>query len=124
MATDDLITVPALGSHPDASPDVLPGSAQRALQFGFMVSGLRCIVQYVVLPFVLPWIGVGGTLPPWLTLILGMVAVAALVRNVRRLWAVRHAQRWTYLFMAGVVVASLVLFAVVDVRALFHLTGR
>jgi hypothetical protein len=83
-----------------------------------MISALRCTVQYVVLPFGLPWIGVARTLPIWATVILSLVALTALVRNVRYLWRLRHARRWSYLFISGAVVASLVLFMVVDLHSL------
>lgn len=104
------------GLHP-----ALPAPAQRALTFGLLLSALRCTMQYIVLPFVLPWIGVAASIPPWLTLALGTLALVFLVRNVRRLWKVRHARRWSYLLVAGVVAASLLLFVFVDVRTLLHL---
>jgi ABC-type iron transport system FetAB permease component len=99
----------------------LPAPAQNALTFALLLSAIRCTVQYVLLPFVLPWIGVAASVPPWVTLILGAVALASLARNVRRLWQTRHARRWSYLFVAGLVGAALVLFTVVDLRALFRL---
>lgn len=81
-----------------------------------LLSAVRCTVQYVVLPFVLPWIGVAGTIPPWLTLALGVLALGALARNVRYLWRQRHARRWSYLLLALTVGASLLLFTVVDLH--------
>jgi hypothetical protein len=121
MATDNLTDTPSpggvtAGGRVHSAP--LPAPAQRALTFGLMISALRCTVQYVVLPFVLPWIGVARTLPIWATVILSLVALAALVRNVRYLWRLRHARRWSYLFISGAVVASLVLFMVVDLHSL------
>lgn len=96
----------------------LPTGAQRALTFSLLLSAVRCTVQYVLLPFVLPWIGVAWSIPPWLTLVLGGVALASLARNVRALWRVRHARRWSYLGIAGLVGIALVLFMAVDLRAL------
>lgn len=98
----------------------LPDGAQRALGFGIVISAVRCTLQYVVLPFVLPWIGVAASIPPWLTLGLSAVALASLARNVRILWRTRHARRWSYLFTAGVIALALLVFTVVDVRALVH----
>jgi ABC-type iron transport system FetAB permease component len=102
------------------TPAPLPASAQRAINFALLLSALRCTVQYIVLPFVLPWIGVATSIPPWVTLILGALALASLARNVRTLWRTRHARRWSYLFTALAVAAALLLFTVVDVRALLH----
>lgn len=109
-----------LEAQPKSLPP-LPAPAQRALTFALLLSALRCTAQYIVLPFVLPWIGVAASIPPWVTLLLGAVALASLARNVRRLWKVRHARRWSYLAVAGMVAAALVLFTVVDARALLHL---
>jgi ABC-type iron transport system FetAB permease component len=98
----------------------LPARAQRALTFGLLVSALRCTVQYVLLPFVLPWIGVAASIPPWITLGLSVLALASLTRNVRYLWRLRHAQRWSYLALASIVAVALVLFMVMD---LHHFLG-
>jgi ABC-type iron transport system FetAB permease component len=95
----------------------LPQPAQRALRFGLLLSAVRCTIQYVLLPFVLPWIGVSGAVPPWLTLVLGALAIGALARNVRTLWRLRHAQRWSYLFLAAVIGSALVVFAAVDMTS-------
>jgi hypothetical protein len=83
-----------------------------------MLSALRCTVQYVVLPFVLPWVGVAASISFWVTLLLGGIAVASLIRNVRYLWRLRHARRWSYLGLALIVAASLVLFVVMDLRGI------
>ena len=119
MATHELGPV---GAAPPLSPDQpLPVRAQRALTFGLLLSAFRCTLQYVVLPFVLPWIGVTGALPPWVTLPIGALALAAIVRNVRYLWRLRHARRWSYLALAVVVGGALLVFAAVDLHTLFHL---
>src|SRR5947209_14546158 len=122
MATKDMSTVRAQsGVLPDAplSPQPpLPVRAQRAVTFGILLSALRCTTQYVVLPFVLPWIGVTAAIPPWVTLALSAVALGSLVRNVRALWRLHHARRWSYLLLALMVGAALLVFTVVDVRAL------
>lgn len=101
-------------------PAPLPAPAQRALNFALLLSALRCTVQYIIVPFVLPWIGVATSIPPWVTLALGVLALASLTRNVRALWRVRHARRWSYLFLALAVAAALLAFTVVDVRALLR----
>ena len=108
------------GAHraPQASDNPLPPSAQRALTLGLLLSALRCTVQYVLLPFVLPWIGVAASIPPWVALVLGGLALASLTRNVRYLWRLHHARRWSYLALALVVAAALVIFMTVDLRSL------
>ena len=103
----------------EGSPAVgaIPAPVERAFTFAILLSALRCTVQYVVLPFVLPWVGVVAAIPPWVTLGLSLVALLSLVRSVRHLWRLRHAQRWSYLALAFIVLAALALFVVVDLRA-------
>jgi ABC-type iron transport system FetAB permease component len=119
IGTSAPATVPMAGSRP-VPENPLPPRAQRALTFGLMLSALRCTVQYVVLPFVLPWVGVATSISLWVTLVLGGIAIASLTRNVRYLWRLRHARRWSYLAFAGIVATSLVLFMAID---LHHILG-
>ena len=121
MVTEEIDVPPALPAGRLGVPPALPAPAQRALTFALLLSALRCTVQYIVLPFVLPWIGVAASIPSWLTLALGALAIVFLLRNVRCLWKARHARRWSYLLVAGVVAASLLLFVFVDLRTLLHL---
>ena len=103
--------------HARRAPETpLPAPAQRALTFGLLLSALRCTVQYVLLPFVLPWIGVAASIPPRVTLVLGGLALASLTRNVRSLWRLHHARLWSYLALAFGVAVALVLFMVMDLR--------
>lgn len=96
----------------------IPAPVERAFTFAILLSALRCTVQYVVLPFVLPWIGVVASIPAWLTLTLTAVALVSLFRSVRILWRMRHAQRWSYLALAFVVLAALLLFVFIDLQTL------
>ncbi len=96
----------------------LPAPVERAFTFAILLSALRCTVQYVILPFVLPWIGVVAEVPAWVTLALSLLAFFSLARSVRLLWRMRHAQRWNYLILAFVVLAALLLFVFVDARSL------
>lgn len=116
MATEELHDL-----HPIPGPRALPPlpqRAQRALTFGILLSALRCTVQYILLPFVLPWIGIAASIPPWLTFTLGVLAIGALARNVRYLWRLGHARKWSYLFLALVIGGALLVFAAIDLHNL------
>ncbi len=106
------------GGVGEAQVEALPAPVNHAVTFAVLLAALRCTFQYVLLPFVLPWIGVAAAVPPWVTLALGALALLSLARAVRQLWRVRHAQRWNYLLIAVVITAALVLFVAVDLRAL------
>lgn len=103
---------------PSPSDAALPRRVERAMNFAVLLAALRCTVQYVLLPFVFPWIGVAATVPPWVTLGLGALALVSLARAVRQLWLMRHARRWSYLLLGSVVIAALLLFIALDLRAL------
>ena len=100
------------------SDAAVPRPVERAMNFAVILAALRCTVQYVLLPFVFPWIGVAATVPPWVTLGLGLLALVSLARAVRTLWRMRHARRWSYLVLGSVVIAALLLFIGLDLRAL------
>src|SRR5581483_769328 len=102
----------ALAATPatDQVDDALPAPAQRALTFGLLLSALRCTVQYILLPVVLPWAGFAAAIPTWILLLLGIVAIGFLARNVRNLWMLHHARRWRYFALASIATAALLVF--------------
>ena len=104
-------------TRPPVAPAAVPPPVERAFTVALLISAFRCTVQYILLPFVVPWIGV-ATLPPWFTLALSLLAAGMLVRNGRALWRLRHAQRWTYLLLGVALIGSLLLFIAIDLRAL------
>lgn len=103
-------TEPAATAPQAATPD-------RGITFALLLSALRCTVQYVILPFVLPWLGVAAAIPPWVTLLLSLIALFSLVRNLRYLFRIQHARRWSYLGIACVIATGLLIFIGVDLRA-------
>jgi hypothetical protein len=72
--------------------DGSPLQAQRAFTLSMLVSGIRCIVAYVVLPFFTPLLGITPGVGPVLFIAIGAVAVAANVISLRRFWRIQH--RW------------------------------
>ncbi len=120
MATEDISRVSApAGLLPAGGNEVpLPGSAQRAMTLGLLISALRCTVQYVLLPFVLPWVGLAAAIPRWITILLAGVALASLTRNARYLWRVHHPRRWSYLVLASIVASVLLLFVALDLKGI------
>lgn len=94
----------------------MPAPVERAFTYAILLSALRCTMQYVVLPFVLPWIGVVAEVPAWVTL--ALAGAGALLARAQRAHPgrMRHAQRWSYLALAFVVFAALVLFVTMDLQ--------
>lgn len=57
-----------------------------------VVSGVRCLLTYVVFPWALPLFGLAGGVGPALGLAIGTVAIGFNVASIRRFWADDH--RW------------------------------
>ncbi len=82
------------------------------------ISAARCLLTYVVLPFVTPLVGALGGVGPVLGLVLGGVALVANAASIRRFWAAQHPWRVPVTVVhVGVIVLVSILVAL-DVAAL------
>ena len=91
---------------------------RRVLTRSVMVVALRCTLQYIVLPFVLPFFGLGGRFTIWISAGLELLALFMVTYNIRRLW--NTSWRWGYLALSTVTVTAIGLFLYQDVRALLQ----
>ena len=83
------------------------GKPDPLLGFALLLTGVRCVLRYVVLPVGLPLLGLAPGVAGGISLVCDFAAVALAVTSVRRLWSVRHPFRWRYL--AGVCVGLAVI---------------
>lgn len=92
--------------------------AENALTLSLIFSGARCILQYALLPFLLPIIGIAveATLP--ILLLINLVAMVSIFFSLRRFWTIGYAHRWRYLVVAAAALVLLVAFTVYDVSKL------
>lgn len=88
--------------------------AERAFGLSLAFSGIRCILQYVVLPFVLPLLGIAAGAASTINLVISLLAVVAIISSLRRFWKVRYQYRWQYLAVAVVTLAILATFILMD----------
>lgn len=105
--------------HPQATvqePDTAR-SAEQAFGFSIVFSGVRCIIQYVILPFVLPVLGIAGELATHITLLINILAIGALVFSLRRFWRINYQYRWLYLAIALPALVILSAFLYFDLQA-------
>jgi hypothetical protein len=79
------------------------GPATRAFGLSLLLSGLRCTLQYIVLPVLLPLIGLAGNFSLPLVILLDALALVLLVRSMRFFWRTRHPRRFDMLPIAAVV---------------------
>lgn len=99
---------------PVDGPQASPAEAQKAFQTSLLVATVRCLLMYIVFPFVLPAIGVASGVGPWIGLPIGLVAIVAIVMSIRRFWRADHSKRWHYTVIGTTVIGFLIVLAVSD----------
>lgn len=85
--------------------------AERLFSKSVMVSGVRCLLTYLVFPFVAPLVGVTNDVGAVIGVLIGLVAIAFNMFSIRRLFAAKHPYRyWAGAMNAAVIVLLVVLF--------------
>lgn len=100
---------------PIDAPPATAADAQKAFQTSIMVAAVRCVLMYLVFPFVLPAIGVAQGVGPAIGLVINVIAMVCIVFSMRRFWRAEHPKRWWYGVLGGTVFVFLVVLAVRDV---------
>lgn len=84
--------------------------ATSAFSVSMVVSGVRCLLTYVVFPWVLPLLGIATGVGPAIGLVVGTIAIGFNVASIRRFWASDHRLKWPITVVnSGVIVLLLVL---------------
>ena len=92
--------------------------ARRNKTTAIVVSGIRCIITYLLIPVLAPIIGLSGAASAPITIGLSLLAIYMGVSGVRRFWIADHRARWAYTAFIGVVMVLLLIGIVVDVRTI------
>jgi hypothetical protein len=105
-----LLRLPA-GADPSAT-------AEKAFGTSILISTVRCLLTYVLLPLLKPVVDLSGGVGPILGLVIGAVSAAAIVYSMRRFWRADHRLRWAYTVVGGGILVLLAVQAVGDIAAL------
>jgi hypothetical protein len=108
-------TVSATAAPAPTPAEIKRGDRMMTGSIAFVAA--RCTLQYIVLPFVLPFLGIGGGMAAWLSLAIDVVALTTIVYNVRRLW--HTSWRWRYLGLAAVMTCIIAFLMIQDLRLIF-----
>ncbi len=115
MTGATVVTAPAEGFRSDAPADRLmrrllgvtvpdgAGSteAHKAFRISVVISGIRCLITYLVVPVVVPLMSLAGWVAAPIGIALCVYAVVNGIVSLKRFWRSDHAQRWVYTgFMA------------------------
>lgn len=101
--------------------DPVPGAvfdARNKLRSSIIISGIRCIITYLLVPIVTPIIGFLGVLAAPLSIGLSVLAIVLGYNSLRRFWLADHRLRWRYTAFIAVVWALLLVGIGIDVANL------
>jgi hypothetical protein len=101
------------------APAAAVGKAQKSFSVSMLISGIRCVLAYVILPFVTPLLGIAPGVGPGLGIVIGTVAIGANLFSMRRFWVLRHPWRKPITALHIGVISFLLVLVAIDVAQLF-----
>jgi hypothetical protein len=93
-------------------------TAARLFSVSILVSAVRCLLTYIVFPWVLPLLGIAGGVGPSVGIGVGVVAIVANVMSIRRFRKSRHPWRKPVMALNVSVIGLLVVLVIMDVSEL------
>jgi hypothetical protein len=96
---------------PNGCPVISVAQAQRSFSVAMVLSGLRCLLSYVVVPVVLPLLGLAVGAAPYIGVPVALLALVFDVRGIRRYWLANSSRRWamTWVYLAVIVLVVFLL---------------
>ena len=92
--------------------------ARSAFQKSLFISTCRCMLMYIVFPFVLPAVGIARGVGPYIGLTIGVLAMVSIVYSIRRFWRANHSKRWHYTIFGTVIIGFLIYLATKDLSTI------
>ena len=100
------------------APTADQNEAARLFSLSIVISGTRCLLTYIVFPWVLPVLGIAGGVGPVVGVVVGVVAIAFNILSIRRWRASGHAWRVPLMTLNSVVIVFLLVLVAIDVSRL------
>ena len=104
---------------PEERRPVPESDTHRIFGVSILLSATRCLLSYLVLPIVLPVLGLARGVGPWLGIPIGVLALYFDVLGIRRFWLADHHQKWLFSAVYAVVGAMVLTLLIVDLVDLF-----
>jgi hypothetical protein len=92
--------------------------AERVFSKSVVISGIRCLLTYVIFPFVAPVVGITSNTGAVIGVLIGIVAIVFNVLSIRRFFAADHPYKWWASAMNVAVIGLLVVLFIVDSQQL------
>lgn len=100
-------------------PRVSAVGAQRAFSMAMVISGIRCVIAYILLPFAAPFLNLAPWVGPWLGVAIGTVAIVANVFSIRRFARSQHRLRKPVIAINVAVIAFMLVLIGIDLNQAF-----
>lgn len=104
---------------PERRPAASEDSTHRIFSVSILLSALRCLLSYIVLPILAPVLGATGSVGPAIGIPLAVVALYFDVRGIRRFWLADHHLRWQMTGVYAVVMAFVVALLIINLISVF-----
>ena len=100
---------------PDQQKPLPESSTHRIFGASILLSATRCLLSYLVLPILLPLLGLAKGVGPIIAIPVGVLALTFDVLGIRRFWLADHHQKWLFSAVYAVVGAMVFTLLVVDI---------
>jgi len=91
---------------------------ERLFSQSILISAVRCVLTYVVFPFVLPIVGITSGIGSTIGLIVGTIAIVANVFSIRRFWKADHKYKVPVSLLNLGIIVLLVVLVILDAQNL------
>ena len=100
---------------PEADRPIPESDTHRIFGASILLSATRCLLSYIVLPIVLPAIGVAKGVGPIIGIPVGVLALTFDYLGIRRFWLADHHQRWAFTALYAAVGGMVLALVIVDI---------
>jgi hypothetical protein len=114
QSTDAVTT----SAPPAPGPADDQNEAARLFSLSIVISGTRCLLTYIVFPWVLPLLGIAGGVGPAVGVVVGVVAIFFNLLSIRRWRGSKSAARVPLMTLNSVVIVFLLVLVAIDVSHL------
>ncbi len=100
---------------PEDQAPIDESETHRIFSLSILLSATRCLLSYVLLPIVLPLIGVARGVGPAIGIPIGVLALVFDYLGIRRFWLADHHRRWAFSALYAVVGTMVAVLLVADI---------
>jgi hypothetical protein len=102
----------------EAAPVDPNAAVTKAFSMSVMISAVRCLLTYILFPWVLPLLGVAKGVGPIVGLTVGVVAIGFNIASIRRFMRSGHRYRYWISTLNVIVIGMLLVLIVRDLAEL------